>query len=175
MPVGNWPLSIFSHQGSWVRLEVLPGTPSILKMPLAWLSFGNTFIDPIQIFIEHLPQTRYTNWPQKSHLRPRPERGRHTWTRGRKRKFLVGWLKNGLAPLQRRIQGKKPLGPRTRMGLIAPVIRGVLTWMVIQAVKEGYRVAAGMVLRKAMAFIKWRNHLEQPHRKKRRFFELPAL
>lgn len=35
MPVGDRPLCIFSHQGSWVRLEVLLETPSILKMPLA--------------------------------------------------------------------------------------------------------------------------------------------
>lgn len=35
MPVGDRPLCNFSLRGSWVRLEVLLGTPSILKMPLA--------------------------------------------------------------------------------------------------------------------------------------------
>lgn len=99
-PVGNRPLSVFSHRGSVVRSEVLPGTPSILKTLLAWLSFGNTSIDPVQMFIEYLSQTGNTNWPRKRHPCLRPRRGRLGWTLGGKRKFLVGWMKNGLAQHQ---------------------------------------------------------------------------
>ena len=142
MSVDHRPLSTFSHQGSWVRLEELPWTPSILKNASSLIK--------LRKYLHRSYSTVYwtptSDWLQKSHLHPRPGRGGHMWTLGGKRKFLMGWLKNGLAQLQPE-QG--PRGKATRPWTLTglwPLL--LVRWSDLNghwAGKETYRVAAGMV------------------------------